>query len=650
MRKFQNIFLLFFCIVLLAGAFATSAATGEDLKGRILLQVQNKGEAFYINPTDGLRYYLSRPQSAWVALRQFGLGISDKDLQKVKPFILPNQQNDSDQDGLSDEIEKSLGTDFQKKDSDNDGYNDLAEIQNGYDPTSKSATKIFDQNFSKKLNGKIVLQVENKGQAWYINPSDGFRYYLGNPNDALAVMKKLGLGISNNDLQKIAQGKIREDIFVFPSTNATNNQTTNTTNATNNTATNATNNQTTNTTNATNNTATNTTNNTNNQTTNTTNLTNNQTTNATNPTNVTNNTKTSNNQNNQNVSSPVNNEKKCDPGLILQDNKCKADKNGCMYTGVCGSGKQCVNNFCLAKSLIEQKNALAQNGVCCFDNYLKVGSFSKSACVGDNKNVEMKSSTGIADCRTKTLAKGYRYSTFYKTTSEFAIVCTEPCAFDDQTFVDSSFIGHKLGFVELKEATGGIMPKQKAEIHIDKDGDCEYNKYYSGGSGSLDGHPIICNANYYWFIHLKGTSEERDYLYYQAIDSQTLTIHEPVHSIFDDYSINGYPDYVIQEAFCKGISLTKVGSTDGYLHEFFSGKYNLDNLPPKTDNVYNNFFVYSLAKRFGFDENDTKLFFQIYASEKYKSLKGNARAKAILDEILKVNTKKSFEDLGLSYK
>jgi hypothetical protein len=41
---------------------------------------------------------------------------------------------DRDQDGLSDEEEKALGTDWQKADTDGDGYTDGVEVSSGYDP------------------------------------------------------------------------------------------------------------------------------------------------------------------------------------------------------------------------------------------------------------------------------------------------------------------------------------------------------------------------------------------------------------------------------------------------------------------------------------------------------------------------------------
>ena len=37
---------------------------------------------------------------------------------------------------------------------------------------------------TNNLNGKILLQVESKGEAWYVNPKDGKRYYMANGDQA----------------------------------------------------------------------------------------------------------------------------------------------------------------------------------------------------------------------------------------------------------------------------------------------------------------------------------------------------------------------------------------------------------------------------------------------------------------------------------
>ena len=38
----------------------------------------------------------------------------------------------------------------------------------------------IDTKLSSRLKGKILLQTESHGEAWYINPKDGKRYYMSN--------------------------------------------------------------------------------------------------------------------------------------------------------------------------------------------------------------------------------------------------------------------------------------------------------------------------------------------------------------------------------------------------------------------------------------------------------------------------------------
>ena len=60
-----------------------------------------------------------------------------------------------------------------------------------------SSNNSVDTIFAKKQNGLILLQVEKNGEAYYIYPSDSKRYYLGRPDDAFNVMRKLGLGATH---------------------------------------------------------------------------------------------------------------------------------------------------------------------------------------------------------------------------------------------------------------------------------------------------------------------------------------------------------------------------------------------------------------------------------------------------------------------
>ncbi|OGF27658.1 hypothetical protein A2331_04585 [Candidatus Falkowbacteria bacterium RIFOXYB2_FULL_34_18] len=61
-----------------------------------------------------------------------------------------------------------------------------------------------EDNLSSLLSGKILLDVDKNGEAWYVYPGDFHRYYLGTPTDAYNVMSNLSLGVSNDDFLKIA--------------------------------------------------------------------------------------------------------------------------------------------------------------------------------------------------------------------------------------------------------------------------------------------------------------------------------------------------------------------------------------------------------------------------------------------------------------
>ncbi len=73
---------------------------------------------------------------------------------------------------------------------------------------SLAVTVSGSENLAERLSGKILLQVEQNGEAWYINPTDLRRYYLGRPSDAFNVMRTLGLGVSDDDLYQITSGSL----------------------------------------------------------------------------------------------------------------------------------------------------------------------------------------------------------------------------------------------------------------------------------------------------------------------------------------------------------------------------------------------------------------------------------------------------------
>lgn len=202
MKKSLLLVLTLVLLVLIPNYDSRASSLSSNLKGRILLQVESKGEAWYINPDNEQRYSLGLPNDAFNLMRKLGVGITNDNLKKIKIANENLMGEDSDSDGLSDTIEDSIGTDKNSQDSDGDGYNDQAELINGYNPNGPGKISI-DNNFAKKQAGKIFLQVESKGEAWYVNPLNNQRYYLGRPADAFAVMRSLGLGITNDNLAVI---------------------------------------------------------------------------------------------------------------------------------------------------------------------------------------------------------------------------------------------------------------------------------------------------------------------------------------------------------------------------------------------------------------------------------------------------------------
>jgi len=132
-------------IIFLGFSLTIPVSASNDLAGKIFLQVEKSGEAWYVYPEDKHRYYLGRPIDAFNVMRDLGLGAKHE-------FIIK--------------------------------------------------TNVFP----KRLSGMIILDVELNGEAYYINPVDLRKYYLGRPSDAFAVMNRLGIGITNNDLFKIEIG------------------------------------------------------------------------------------------------------------------------------------------------------------------------------------------------------------------------------------------------------------------------------------------------------------------------------------------------------------------------------------------------------------------------------------------------------------
>ncbi len=137
-------------IVIAQPAHALTMA--ERVYGRILLQTQQHGEGWYVDPVTKQRTFLGRPADAFRVMREFGLGITNANLAKIPVY---------------------------------------------------TETRAGDVVFVNRLKGRILLQVEAHGEAWYVSPVNGKRYFLGRPADAFALMRNLGLGITDANLTLI---------------------------------------------------------------------------------------------------------------------------------------------------------------------------------------------------------------------------------------------------------------------------------------------------------------------------------------------------------------------------------------------------------------------------------------------------------------
>jgi hypothetical protein len=137
----------------------------DRVSGQILLQVENHGEAWYINTENKFRYYMKDGAAAYYMMRYFSLGITDSNLEKI-PLV------------------------------------DNTTIMN------ESSSLCKNNVLANQLKGKILLQVEQHGEAWYVDPVKCYRIYMKDGAVAYEIMRFLGLGITNADLEQIPVGLI----------------------------------------------------------------------------------------------------------------------------------------------------------------------------------------------------------------------------------------------------------------------------------------------------------------------------------------------------------------------------------------------------------------------------------------------------------
>ena len=182
MKKIIIPFLIFFSLFVVGSSVLAANSITSRLKGKLLLQVQDKGRIWYVDPV-GLQKHEVTFANALSLFQKLALGITNADLIKIP----------ADLDSISS-----------SQDSDGDGYTDRQELQSGfspYIPGSNQGRFKIDNNLATKLKGRLLLQVQDKGRIWYID-QNGKRWEVTWGN-LMSLFRKLALGITNSDLNQV---------------------------------------------------------------------------------------------------------------------------------------------------------------------------------------------------------------------------------------------------------------------------------------------------------------------------------------------------------------------------------------------------------------------------------------------------------------
>ena len=135
------------------------------IAGKFFLQTEANGELWYIMPDTGERFLINNPNEAFNLIKLTGIGITNQNLMHIEAA---------------------------------DG----------------STSGPYDRNLTDRLAGKFLLQVESNGEAWYVNPMDMKRYYLGRPNDAFNLFASIASAVSNDVAATIPEAKSIVDVAV----------------------------------------------------------------------------------------------------------------------------------------------------------------------------------------------------------------------------------------------------------------------------------------------------------------------------------------------------------------------------------------------------------------------------------------------------
>jgi hypothetical protein len=126
----------------------------KRLSGKLLLQVEQGGSIWYVDTNEHNRYNVTW-SNALPLFKKLSLGITDIDLAKI--------------------------------------------------PIAGSG-QVGDWSMRNRLKGRLLLQVEQGGNIWFVD-QDGYRHSV-TWNNLMSLFESLALGITNDDLSKISIGNL----------------------------------------------------------------------------------------------------------------------------------------------------------------------------------------------------------------------------------------------------------------------------------------------------------------------------------------------------------------------------------------------------------------------------------------------------------
>ncbi len=139
------------------------------VRGKLLLQVEDKGRIWYVNPKTDKRYEITRV-GAMDLFRNQALGVTNENLFKL--------------------------------------------------PKHTETNHSYDLNLRNSVRGKILLQVEDAGKTWYVIPGELRRVQI-TVDSLMDIFRSYSLGITNTDLNKISRGDISKNIVATTNNNLT---------------------------------------------------------------------------------------------------------------------------------------------------------------------------------------------------------------------------------------------------------------------------------------------------------------------------------------------------------------------------------------------------------------------------------------------